>query len=116
GLRAAPVIRAGRFAGLITLADVLQTPHDEWARTLVSAAMTPLDRLVVGAPEQEGNEALTLLAERDVNQVPVGLDGAVVGMLGRDALVNSLATQGEPWNGTEDAAARVAKKLRPAQK
>jgi Zn-dependent protease len=90
GVRAAPVIKAGRVAGLIALAELLRTPREEWPRTTVGAAMTPLDRLAVASPEQPLAQALTPLAARDVNQLPVLLDGQVVGMLGRDALLSAL--------------------------
>jgi Zn-dependent protease len=94
GMRSAPVTRAGRFAGLITLADVLRVPREEWARTPASAAMTPLDRLAIASPDQPVSQVVSLLAARDVNQLPVVRDGQVVGVLGRDAIVNALHQRG----------------------
>jgi Zn-dependent protease/CBS domain-containing protein len=111
GVRAAPVIKAGRFAGLITLADVLRAPREQWARTTAGAAMTPLDRLAVASPEQPVSQAVSLLAARDVNQLPVVRDGKVVGMLGRDALLSELAQRGpEPTAAERAEAAEEPKK------
>ncbi len=113
GMRAAPVTRAGRLAGLITLADVLRVPREEWARTPASATMTPLDQLAVASPEQPVSQVATLLSARDVNQLPVVRDGQVVGMLGRDAIVNALDRRGSaPAQAEHEVEADVPHKTR----
>ncbi|HEV2236105.1 MAG TPA: site-2 protease family protein [Ktedonobacterales bacterium] len=93
GLRAIPVVAQERFAGLMTLADVRSVPRADWPQTPVGQAMVPLERLHAVSPEQPLNEVLPLMAERDVNQLPVVQEEHLVGMLSRDALLRVLAVR-----------------------
>ena len=56
----------------------------------VSNAMIPLSRLHVATPQQSLSDVLPLMAGRDVNQLPVVENGALVGILSRDAIVQYL--------------------------
>ena len=73
--------------GIITLNDVLATPRDEWSQTSVQAAMRKADQLYTVSPDTEIEDALRLMDEKNVAQVPVMLDGRVLGMIGRDHLI-----------------------------
>jgi Zn-dependent protease/CBS domain-containing protein len=86
--RALPVMSSGTLAGLITLDDVRRVPRERWGETTARDAMTPLGQLEVARPNDRASEALSRMARRDVNQLPV-LDGAgrLVGMLSRDTLM-----------------------------
>ncbi len=90
GQRTAPVYNGDALAGLITLADVKAIPRDEWDQTSVGKAMIPLDKLHVIGPQQRVSDVLPLMAQADVNQLPVVQDGQLVGMLSRDAIVRYL--------------------------
>jgi Zn-dependent protease len=87
GLRSALVVQGDQFAGLITLGDIRQVPRDQWAQTAVGMAMIPLDRLHAVSPTQNLNDVLSLMANQDVNQLPVVENGRVVGLLSRDAII-----------------------------
>lgn len=90
GLRTAFVTQGEQLAGLITLGDVRHVPREEWGQTPVGFAMIPLERLHSVAPEQNLNDVLPLMANRDINQLPVIQDGKLVGVLTRDAIIRTV--------------------------
>jgi CBS domain-containing protein len=90
GLRYALVMQADHLVGLITLSDIRHIPREQWGQVPVSTAMIPLARLHVATPQQSLSDVLPLLAGRDVNQLPVVENGALVGVLSRDAIVHYL--------------------------
>jgi Zn-dependent protease/predicted transcriptional regulator len=73
--------------GIITLNDVLSVPRDEWGRTSVQAAMRRADQIYSVSPDAELEDALRLMDEKNVAQVPVMLDGRLLGIIGRDHLI-----------------------------
>lgn len=81
--RSFAVMAAGDFAGLITLTDVRKLPPEEWTATSVYRAMTPATRLHTVAPSQCLADVLSMMAEHDVNQLPVVQGRELVGMLDR---------------------------------
>jgi len=90
GLRSALVMQADQLAGLITLSDIRHVPREQWEYIPVGQAMIPVERLHVVQPQQSLNDVLPLMAGRDVNQLPVVQNGAVVGVVSRDAIVKYL--------------------------
>jgi predicted transcriptional regulator len=58
-------------------------PREQWGQDLVGQAMVPLQRLHAVSPGQSLNDVLPLLANNDLNQVPVVQNGSVVGLLDR---------------------------------
>jgi CBS domain-containing protein len=90
GLRYALVMQDDRLVGLITLSDIRHIPREQWGQVLVSNAMIPLARLHVATPQQSLSDVFPLMAGRDVNQLPVVENGALVGILSRDAVVHYL--------------------------
>ncbi len=90
GLRSALVMQADQLAGLITLSDIRHVPREQWGQVTVGHAMIPVERLHVVQPQQSLNDVLPLMAGRDVNQLPVVQNGAVVGVVSRDAIVHYL--------------------------
>jgi Zn-dependent protease/predicted transcriptional regulator len=90
GLRYALVMQADQLVGLITLSDIRHIPREQWGLVPVSSAMIPLSRLHVVSPQQTLSDVLPLMAGRDVNQLPVVQNGAPVGIVSRDAIVQYL--------------------------
>jgi CBS domain-containing protein len=90
GLRYALVMQADHLLGLITLSDIRHISREQWGQVPVSNAMIPLSRLHVATPQQSLSDVFSLMAGRDVNQLPVVENGALVGILGRDAIVHYL--------------------------
>jgi Zn-dependent protease/predicted transcriptional regulator len=90
GLRYALVMQADHLVGLITLSDIRHIPREQWGQVPVSTAMIPLSRLHIATPQQSLSDVFPLMAGRDVNQLPVVENGALVGVLSRDAIVHYL--------------------------
>ncbi len=90
GLRYALVMQADHLVGLITLSDIRHIPREQWGQVPVSNAMIPLSRLHVVTPQQSLSDVLPLMAGRDVNQLPVVQNDALVGIVSRDAIVHYL--------------------------
>jgi predicted transcriptional regulator len=88
GMRAVGITSGGRLVGLITLHDVRQVPRQHWGEVHVGEVMVPLERPHVVRPGQSLNDVLPLMAQWDVNQLPVVQDGQLVGMLSRDRVVH----------------------------
>lgn len=84
GWRSAFVLQGDQLAGLITLSDIRHIPQEEWARTPVGFAMTPLEKLHMVSPEQSFNQVVPLMVTRDINQVPVVSHGQLLGTLSRE--------------------------------
>jgi Zn-dependent protease len=77
------VVAAGQLAGLITLTDVRKVPRDQWPLTSVYRAMTPVDRLHTVTPDEDLAKVLRLMAEHDVNQLPVMRGRELIGLVTR---------------------------------
>jgi CBS domain-containing protein len=84
------VMAAGSFAGLVTLTDIRAVPREDWLTTTTYRAMTPATRVHLLAPDQGLSDALQLLAQHDVNQLPVIENGTLVGILARADVVRYL--------------------------
>jgi Zn-dependent protease/CBS domain-containing protein len=92
--RAFPVLENDRLVGLVCLEDVRKVPREDWDKIPVSQIMTPSQELKVVTPQEDAAQALQVLNERDVRQVPVVQDGHLVGMLRRRDILRWLQLQG----------------------
>jgi Zn-dependent protease/predicted transcriptional regulator len=79
--------------GIITLTDVLATPRNEWSQTSVQAVMRRTDQLHSVSPDTELEDAMRLMDEKNIAQVPVMLDGRLVGLIGRDHLIRLIRSR-----------------------
>ncbi len=85
----------GDFFGLVTLSDLQKVPQDQWDTVTVYRAMTPRERLIVAGPRTEAQAALQLMAQHNINQIPV-IDGRdPLGLLTRGALINAIQLRNE---------------------
>lgn len=83
GVRALPVVEAGELLGLVTLNEVRSVPQGEWDSTPVRFVMTKRSDLHTVRSSARLSDALSTMAEHDVNQLPVVKDGMLVGMISR---------------------------------
>lgn len=83
GERAYLVEDMGRVVGLVSTSDVAKIPRDEWGQRTVQSAMVPAEHVQTVAPSTRLLEAMRLLQEHDIHQLPVLDGGAVVGILTR---------------------------------
>jgi Zn-dependent protease len=101
GQRCFPVVRSDRLEGLVCIPDLNKLPAGQWAHAAVRDIMTPAADLAVIGPESDAEEALRVLAERDVNQLPVVAGGKFVGLVQRGDLISwiglNLARGPSPW-------------------
>ncbi len=79
------------FLGLLTLAGIVAVPRDRWGTTTAAEAMVPASSIHAVRPEDPVEDAVRLMADRDVNQLAVlGQDGAFVGLLNRATVIRHL--------------------------
>ena len=95
GRRCFPVTSDDRIEGMITMHNIRSVPRDLWDTKLVREVMTPLDDLKSVGPNEDLNTVLQMLAQDDINQVPVIYQGKMVGMVGRDNIINFVNTRAE---------------------
>jgi Zn-dependent protease/predicted transcriptional regulator len=95
GERCFAVEDEGHFVGLITPRDVGSIPRDRWDKTTVREAMRPLEELHLITPDTPVLDALKLVANNDVNQLPVLANGTLQGVVSRSQLVQLLQVRSE---------------------
>jgi Zn-dependent protease/CBS domain-containing protein len=87
--RAVPVCRDGKLLGIVTITDVRELPQEKWATTPVADIMTR-EPLYTASPQDDLNTVLKLLAQHDINQVPIQREGQCVGLLSRADIIRHL--------------------------
>lgn len=96
GRRCFPVVSiTGHAEGLMTLHNIKVVPRDAWSTTQVRDAMTPLDKVKSVSPNDDLNKVLQILSQNDINQVPVVWEDRVVGIIGRDNIINFINIRAE---------------------
>lgn len=90
-----PVLEGERLLGIVTLDDVRSTQRAAWEDTTVRQIMTPVEELVTIKPKEDAVEALNKLQARDIRQLPVVQNGALVGLLRRRDIVKWLVLDAE---------------------
>jgi Zn-dependent protease/CBS domain-containing protein len=81
--------------GLLTVHQVKDFSRQQWPQTPVVEAMIPLERMLSVRPETPLWTALSLMDRKGVNQLPVVMDGRIIGMLSRDGIISFLGTMRE---------------------
>jgi Zn-dependent protease/CBS domain-containing protein len=85
--RAYPVVAGDTLYGIISMEDVRPLQRDQWPVQRVADLMTPLNRLHTVGPSTAASKALSLLAEKGVNQFPVLEDGQLLGLVTREDIL-----------------------------
>ncbi len=81
--RAVPVVDGGRLVGLVSIADVRKVAPAQWPLTPIAVVMHPIETLCMATPDEPVITAFEELLRRDVEQLPVVVNGEIVGMLRR---------------------------------
>lgn len=92
GQRAFVVAHNDVIDGLLTLHHVKEIPRNAWPTTTVAQAMLPTPQVITATPDEELWTALEEMDRDGVNQLPVMVDGHVVGLLTREDVVTYLRT------------------------
>jgi Zn-dependent protease/predicted transcriptional regulator len=85
----------GRPEGIITPAEIAAVPRARWPYTTVADVMQPLDRVHAVRADTPVTEALELMASRDLNQLPVSVDGSLAGVISRAHVLQLLQTRAQ---------------------
>lgn len=83
GERCILLARDGAVSGLITVTDLARVPRDRLEVTRASEVMVPVANVVVVTPSTPVSEAIRLMVERDLHQLPVIEDGRLLGIVSR---------------------------------
>lgn len=92
GRRAHIVVGGERPSGIVSLQSARHVPREEWATTSVQAVMVPMDKVQQAKPDEPVLQVLQRMQASDVSQMPVVSDGHIVGMIGRDSILQILQT------------------------
>jgi len=84
-----------RVIGILTLHHVKEIPRPAWPTTLVEQAMTPLTQVKWVSPDSPIKSALAEMDQNGVNQLPVMVNGQMMGMLTREGVISFLRIQQE---------------------
>jgi Zn-dependent protease/CBS domain-containing protein len=95
GRRCFPVVSDEQTEGLITLRDVKAVPKDEWSTTPVRRAMTPIEKVKFVGPNDDLFTVFNTMTQNDINQIPVVYEKRVIGIIGRDNIINFINTRTE---------------------
>jgi CBS domain-containing protein len=87
------------LAGLITPHEVRGVPREDWPVTPVQRIMKPIQQVRIVSPETPVMDALEMMAQADLNQVPVVANQQVVGMLARGDILQALRARTELQQG-----------------
>jgi Zn-dependent protease len=80
----------GRVSGLITTSDVTSVPRDAWATTSVADAMVRAADVITVRRDTALVEAMRLMQEHDVHQLPVVEDGVLLGIVTRGDVLDQI--------------------------
>lgn len=94
GNRALPIVGDGALLGIVTLGDAKKLPRDAWPTTGVTMIMTAAPLKTVAA-DTELSAAIGLMADSGLHQLPVLLNGRLVGMLSRADIMRFLQLRQE---------------------
>lgn len=95
GRRCFFVSEENHLRGILTLADITRVPQEAWDRTLLTQVIVPWERTVRVTPEMPLLNALRMMDDAGVNQVPVVLGDELVGMLSREQVLRYIRTRAE---------------------
>ena len=94
--RAFPVMEGDRLIGMICQRDVEHTTPEQRRSMTVRSAMKPLAQVIAVRLEDDAMDVLNLLAQHDLNQVPVVEDGRVLGVVRRADILRWLSMHSTP--------------------
>jgi CBS domain-containing protein len=84
-----------KMVGMVTIDDIRKIDTEARARTLVRDVMTPSQKLIVVAPEEDVSEAFSRLESGNIRELPVVTQNQVVGLLRRKDIVRWLQWQSQ---------------------
>lgn len=95
GRRCFVVMDDGSLAGLVTPHEIRRVERRTWPFTTLDDVMLPAKEIRTLRPEESLQNALALMGNEDVNQLPVVANGKLQGILSRGDIVSYLQTRAE---------------------
>ncbi len=89
-LRAVCVTQDSHLVGLVSLTEIRQVPRDQWQHTPIWQVMVPRNRLFVAVPQQRLSEAMGMMAQQNIHQLPVVQEERLAGMVSRETIIHFL--------------------------
>lgn len=86
GLRVVPVVQDNILQGIVTISDIKKIPTSDWPNVPVAKIMTGLPLKTV-SPGDNLKVAIQQMAENGFDQLPVEVEGRLVGMLSRANII-----------------------------
>jgi Zn-dependent protease len=83
------------MVGLITIEDVRKLPAESRRSKMVRDVMTPSEKMIVVAPEEDVTNAFDRLQIKDIRQLPVVAGNKIVGLLRRKDIIRWLQFQSQ---------------------
>ena len=93
--RAFIVFDGERMAGLVTIDDIRDISPKSRSQIMVKDVMTPSQKMIVIAPDEEASEAFQRLQSEDIRQLPVINGNRIVGLLRRKDIIRWLQFQSQ---------------------
>ena len=93
GKRCFMVSVQGRLGGLVTAHEVKALDRELWPATPVQQIMKPIQQVRVVSPDTPVTNVLEMMAQADLNQVPVVANQEVVGILSRGDILQALRSR-----------------------
>jgi Zn-dependent protease/predicted transcriptional regulator len=95
GRRCFVVLENGQQSGIATVQDLKRIPRERWPFTTVSQIARPVDQVRTVSPDSTVTDALQVMVQENLNQVPVVADGFVAGVISRVNVLEVLQTRTE---------------------
>lgn len=96
------VTNDGKFIGIITASDLQGIKTEMWPFRTVGDVMHPFDQFLWVSPDTTAYKALETMNTKEVNQLPIMLNGEVLGLVTRQHFMQLLAMHMEfPQNSEE---------------
>jgi len=93
--RAFPVLEQDRLIGMVYVENLRELDRSDWDRTTAREVMVHDDDLLVVSPREDATAAFRKLAQKDMRQIPVVQNGALIGMLRRRDILRWLQVRSE---------------------
>jgi Zn-dependent protease/predicted transcriptional regulator len=95
GRRCFVVLVNSQPEGIITPNEITGVQRARWPYTTVADVMRPLDQVRTVAPDTPLTEALEVMGQQDLNQLPVLANGNLAGLISRAHVLQLLKTRAE---------------------
>jgi len=95
GRRCFLVVEDDRQVGLVSIGELKQIPRQRWPFTTVAEIARPFDQIRTTTPAASVTEVLELMVRENINQLPVMLNGKLVGVISRNHIIQYIQTQAE---------------------